>query len=158
MNDRRDFLKKLGIGVGAGAFAIGVPQLVAANAENPVVERFVPGPDLLDRNLIYEFRSGHEWGTKWITANPRPEYRPYLVDLWSSQGDGDLLHALVDKSLELAMGQDTRGWTVDKWNSELLEAHELATAKKHVDSLKRVMRPNRDVDDIEAVEFKTIYK
>jgi len=158
MDNRRNFLKNLGIGVGAGAFALAVPQLVAANVENPVAERFVPGPDLLDRNLIYEFRSGVEFGTRWITANPRADYRPYLVDLWSSQGNGDLLHVLVDKSLELAMGQDTRGWSVDKWNEELLEAHQQAAAKCHVDSLKRVMRPNLDVKDPEVKEFKTIYK
>ena len=138
MNDRRDFIKKLGIGVGAGAFAIGVPQLVAANTENPAVERFVPGPDLLDRNMIYDFRNGRNLNGRWITANPRAEYRPYLVDLWSSNGDGAMLNALVDKSLELAMTQDTRGWTVNKWNEELLEAHQLAAAKHHKNALTLV--------------------
>ncbi len=136
MKDRRDFLKKLGFGVGAGAFTMVLPQLEASNAETPVVERFQPGPDLLDRNMIYEFRTGEHVGGMWITANPRDEYRPYLVDLWASNGSHKMLNALVDKSLELAMAQDTRGWDVYKWNEELLDAHELAAAAEHMDSLK----------------------
>ncbi len=155
MNDRRDFIKKLGIGVGAGAFALGVPQLVAENAENPVVERFVPGPDLLDRNMIFEFRNGRNINGRWITANPRAEYRPYLVDLWSSNGDGTMLNALIDKSLELAMEQDTRGWSVDKWNEELLEAHQLAAASSHKNALTLVDNPRRPEKPIS--EFQTFY-
>jgi len=129
MEDRRGFLKKLGIGVGAGAFALTVPQLTNGH-NNPVVDRFVPGSALLDRNMIYGFRSGQERsGGIWITANPRAEFRPYLVDLWASNGNHNLLNAMVDKCLELAMEQDTRGWSVDKWNDEIRDTHERISAK-----------------------------
>ncbi len=128
MEDRRGFLKMLGLGAGAGAFAMTLPQLTNGH-DNPTVDRFQPGPDLLDRNMIYQFTSGnHDSGGLWVTANPRPDYRVYLVDLWASSGDYDLLNGMVDKCLELAMEQDTRGWSVNKWNDEIRETHETIAA------------------------------
>lgn len=160
MSDRRDFLKKLGIGVGAGAFAFGVPQLVASTANDTPVERFVPGPELLDRNMIYEFRSGKDVFKPWITANPRPEYRPYLVDLWASDGNHKMLNRMIDRCLELAMTQDTRGWSVHKWNEELLEAHELAAAEQHMDKLREnraSLEPTSNPTK-RTTQFPTFYK
>ena len=129
MEDRRGFLKHLGIGVGAGAFALTLPQLTNGH-NNPVIDRFVPTAKLLDRNMIYAFRNGLQRdGGEWVTANPRDDYRAYLVDLWASNGNLDLLNGMVDKCLELATTQDTRGWDVNKWNDEIRETHETITAE-----------------------------
>lgn len=127
MEDRRGFLKILGLGAGAGAFALTLPQLTNGH-DNPTVDRFQPGPELIDRNMLYEFQRINRF-PGIMTANPRADYRPYLVDLYATDDCG-LLNAMVSKSIELAMTQDTRGWAVSKWNEELREAHEIAAAKK----------------------------
>jgi len=121
----------MGIGVGAGAFAAVLPQLTNGH-DNPVIDRFVPGPDLLDRNLLYEFRDLKDKNIR--TANPRSEYRPYLVDLYATDNCG-LLMAMVDKSIELAMTEDTRGWALHTWNERLRSTHELAVAQKFEEEL-----------------------
>jgi len=154
MANRREFLKNLGIGmgaVGAGAFLATMPQLPAVNASSAPVERFndrpefkgfVPGPELLDRNMIYEFKRHFEMGVyNVITANPREEYRPYLIDLYANNVRLDhpqprILEQLMDRSLKLATTQDTRGWNVQRWNKELISKHHLHEAKEFEARLK----------------------
>lgn len=127
MKNRRDFLKIFGVTAAAGAFVLAAPQLTNGHTQ-PEIDRFVPTPELIDRNLLYEFRRV-PLEPHIMTANPRTKYRPYLVDLYATDNCG-LLSAMVDKSIELAMTQDTRGWNVGRWNDELREAHEIAAANK----------------------------
>ncbi len=139
MENRRGFLKMLGLGVGAGAFALTLPQLTNGH-DNPAVDRFQPGPDLLDRNMIYTFQTvQHGPGQVSLTANPMTAYRPYLTDLFSSAGNHSsrqsLLDAMIEKCLKLAMEEDTRGWTTKKWNKELRTVHELKIANQHEKTL-----------------------
>jgi len=152
MNDRREFLKKLGMGMGAaGAIAVSTPLLGPDPAETLTAPAFAPTWELLDRNMIYAFRIVQHGGGASITANPLAEYRPYLVDLYAnlpqnstgSKGH-DLLNAMVDKCLELAMSQDTRGWTVQQWNEELLDTHAMAAAN---DYEKKIIRFNQYKED-----------
>ncbi len=141
MKDRRGFLKQLGIGVGAGAFALGTLQLTDGKAKAaPAVEKFPVTWDLLDRNMLYEFHTiSHGVGQGIsLTANPRDKYRPYLVDMYASgESRYDLLNAMIDKSLELAFTEDTRGWSVAKWNDNLRSAHEIAAAKQYEKGLMK---------------------
>jgi hypothetical protein len=54
--------------------------------------------------------------TTVTTANPQKD-RDRLPDLWAEHRS--LVERMVEKSLELANSQDTRGWTVRQWNDEL---------------------------------------
>jgi len=68
--------------------------------------------------LIHTVPLGGSDGSTVFTANPQ-NYRERLPDLWAAHRS--LVQALADKCLATASSQDTRGWTLKKWNEELEE-------------------------------------